>query len=351
MAAEFYFAIPGDLNTLTGGFIYDKWVIKALQSGMMPVRPLMWTGQFPQPTEHDRACIADSLAALPDDSVVLIDGLAFGTLPALMLAQARRLRLIALVHHPLGYETGLPPDLQRQLIASERQALSAARHVITTSAMTAHSLIADFGVHPSMVTIAAPGGDPPMARQVRPLDAPPLLLSVGTVIPRKGHDVLVQALDDIADLPWSCIIAGSLDRDPETASRLRAQVAASSVAARISLPGEIDDIQPLYAQADIFVLASYFEGYGMAFSEALRHGLPIIGTTGGAIPEVVPADAGLLTAPGSVSQLAAALREILTNAALQQALAAGARKAALGHLSWHETACVVAGVVSRLAAY
>ena len=349
LAIELYFAIPGDLNTLTGGFIYDKRVIEALQNGILPVQPLIWRAHFPHPTEHERASVAASLAGLPDDSVVLVDGLAFGALPELMLAQARRLRLVALVHHPLGYETGLPPDVRHRLIESERQALPASRHVITTSAMTAQSLMGDFSVPPNLLTIAPPGGDLPIARApLRSSDAPPLLLSVGSVIPRKGHDLLVQALGEIGDLPWNCVIAGSLAQDPEAAGLLCAQLAASAVAARIRLVGEINDLQPLYAQADIFVLASHYEGYGMVFAEALRHGLPIIGTTGGAIPEVVPTNAGLLITPGSVPQLAAALREMLTNTALRQAFSAGARNAGLALPSWHETARVIAGVVSSL---
>ena len=349
LATELYFAVPGDLNRRTGGFIYDRRVIEALQ-GILPVQVLIWRGNFPHPTEDECGIVAASLAGLPDDSVVLVDGLAFAALLALMLAQAKRLRLIALVHHPLGYETGLPPDVQRRLIEAERQAFPAARHVITTSAMTAQSLTEDFGVLPNRLTIALPGGDLPVARrEPRPQDAPPLLLSAGSVIPRKGHDLLVQALGEIGDLPWNCMIAGSLTQDAEAAAQLRTQLAASPVAARIRLLGEIENLQPLYAEADIFVLASHYEGYGMVFAEALRHGLPIIGTTGGAIPEVVPADAGLLVAPGSVPQLAAALRDMLTNTALRQALAAGARKAGLALPSWHETARVIAGVVSGLA--
>jgi glycosyltransferase involved in cell wall biosynthesis len=346
LAAEIYFAIAGDLNTRTGGFIYDKRVIEALQSGIMPVRLLIWPNILPA-TETDPVCVA-SLAALPEGSVVLVDGLAFGAMPALMLAQAERLRLIALIHHPLGYETGLAPDIQRRLIESERRALPAARHIITTSERTAQSLIDDFGVARRRLTVAVPGGDAPIERRLRPADAPPLLLSVGTVIPRKGHDVLVQALGEIGDLSWECIIAGSLDRDPETAASLRAQLAASDVKARIALAGDVEDVQSLYAAADVFVLASYYEGYGMAFAEALQYGLPIIGTTGGAIAEVVPPEAGLLTAPGSALQLAAALRDILTDAALRQALAEGARQAARAHPSWQETARVIAGVVSGL---
>ena len=200
------------------------------------------------------------------------------------------------------------------------------------------------------LTVAPPGGDPPRAgeRRPRPVDEVPLLLSVGTVIPRKNHHLLAQALGRIADLPWNCIIVGSLHRDEQAAAQLRAVIAANSMEARIHLAGELDDLQPLYAQADIFVLASDYEGYGMAFAEALRHGLPIIGTTGGATPEVVPAGAGLLTPPGDVAQLAEALRKVLTDAPLRQAFAAGALRAATTHISWHETASIVAETVRTL---
>jgi glycosyltransferase involved in cell wall biosynthesis len=348
LASEFYFAIPGDLNSLTGGFIYDKRVIEALQNGIMPVRPLPWPAGFPFPTTSDLTCVAASLAALPDNSVVLIDGLAFGALPALMMAEADRLRLIALVHHPLGYETGLSPDMRRGLIESERRALPAARRIVTTSTTTAQILIADFGVPRRQLTIALPGSDPPL-KAYRPQQTDtPTLLSVGAIIPRKGHEFLIEALDRIADLSWQCIIVGSLDRDPQAVAQLRARIAASTVASRIRLAGEIADVQPLYAQADIFVLASHYEGYGMAFAEALRHGLPIIGTTGGAIPEVVPVTAGLLTAPGDASQLAAAMRAVLTDSSLRKSLADGARQAAKALPSWYETASVFASLVHGL---
>jgi glycosyltransferase involved in cell wall biosynthesis len=348
LASEFYFAIPGDPNSLTGGFIYNRRVIETLQNGIMPVRTLPWPPSFPFPTPPDLSYVAASLAMLPDDSVVLIDGLAFGALPAQMMAEASRLRLIALVHHPLAYETGLSPDVRHGFIESERKALLAAHRIITTSAMTAQILIADFGVPRHRVTIALPGGDPPLkADRPRQMDTP-ILLSVGAVIPRKGHELLAEALDQIADLPWQCIIVGSLARDPQTVARLRARLAASAVETRIRLAGEIPNIQPLYAQADIFVLASHYEGYGMAFAEALRHGLPIIGTTGGAIPEVVPAAAGLLTPPNDAPQFATALRTVLVNPSLRQSLADGACQAAKALPSWRETASVFARLVHDL---
>jgi glycosyltransferase involved in cell wall biosynthesis len=348
LASEFYFAIPGDLNSLTGGFIYDKRVIETLQNGIMPVWPLLWPANFPFPTASDRACIAASLAALPDDSVVLIDGLAFGALPTLMMAEASRLRLIALVHHPLGYETGLSPDMRYELTESERQALTAARRIITTSAMTAQILISDFGVPRHRLTVALPGGNSPLkAHRLRQINTP-TLLSVGAVIPRKGHELLVEALDQIADLPWQCIIVGSLDRDPQAVVRLRARLSASAVETRIHLAGEIADVQPFYAQADIFVLASHYEGYGMAFAEALRHGLPVIGTTGGAIPEVVPATAGLLTAPNDAPQFATALRTVLMDPSLRQSLADGACRAAKALPTWRETASAFTSIIHGL---
>jgi glycosyltransferase involved in cell wall biosynthesis len=345
LPSECYFAVPGDLNTLTGGFIYDKRVVEGLQTGIMPVQLLLWPAGFPFPTASDLTFVSASLAALADNSVVVIDGLAFSAMPALMTAEATRLRLIALIHHPLGYETGLALNIRERFIESERKALPAARRVVTTSALTAQTLISDFGVPRHKLTVALPGSNPPSKPYQPRQTHTPTLLSVGAVISRKGHEVLVAALEQIADLQWQCIIAGSLDRDIQAATRLRALIAASPVGERIHLTGEIADVQPLYAQADIFVLASHYEGYGMAFAEALRHGLPIIGTTGGAIPEVVPAAAGLLTAPGDAPELAASLRAVLTNPSLRESLTNGARQAAQALPTWEDTANIFASLI------
>jgi glycosyltransferase involved in cell wall biosynthesis len=165
---------------------------------------------------------------------------------------------------------------------------------------------------------------------------------------RKGYDLLVEALALVADLRWFCTIAGSLDREPATAAAVGEKIAGHGLGNQIVLAGEIADLSGLYRRADIFALASRYEGYGMAFAEALRHGLPVIGTTGGAIPEVVPPSAGILVPPDDVTALALALRRLIADHAARRGFAAGAREAAAALPGWDEAAQGVATVLQGI---
>src|SRR5271168_5318727 len=111
LARRVWFAIPGDIETRTGGTIYDKRVMAELRASGWTVRHLQWPSSFPFPSPADEATVAASLAICPDGALVLIDGLAFGVLPDVAASEAERLRLIALVHHPLALESGLSPDI------------------------------------------------------------------------------------------------------------------------------------------------------------------------------------------------------------------------------------------------
>jgi len=337
------FAVPGDLDTRTGGYGYDRRLIAGLRGGGFDIRHLPFPDGFPTPTAEDLAVAADCLAAQPNGRIVIIDGLAFGAIPALAAAEGQRLRLVALVHHPLALEPGAP----MALVASEREALRHARAVIATSVTTAETLRADYGVPGDRLLVAPPGTDqvPPAPRRGNP----PHLLSLGSVTPRKGHATLVAALARIADLPWHCTIAGSLDRAPETVAALAAQITTTGLGGRITLAGEVDDVAALYAGADLFVLASLHEGYGMAFAEALAHGLPVIGTSAGAIPSVVPAGAGALVPPEDPIALADALRRLLTDPAARERAAAVSRRAGAALPGWDAATDAVAALLRRLA--
>ena len=212
---------------------------------------------------------------------------------------------MALVHHPLAEETGLSAAAADALFRSERRALAMTRGVIATSSTTAKRLIERYDVAPERLAVARPGSDPGIAAAAVAPDEPMRLLSVGTLTPRKGHDLLIEALARLADLPWTCRIIGSPDRAPATAADLRARIARHGLQSRIILAGETADLSSAYDTADIFVLASRHEGYGMVFAEAMQHGLPIIATTAGAIPEAVPSAAGILVPPDDVAALAA----------------------------------------------
>ena len=126
------------------------------------------------------------------------------------------------------------------------------------------------------------------------------LLAVGSIVPRKGYDLLIAALGQIPDLPWRLVIAADPGRSPATAQALEAQIAiAATGRSRGACRRRVGRAAgELYASADLFVLPSRYEGYGMAYTEAIAHGLPVVGTTAGAIPEAVPSGAGMLVRAG-----------------------------------------------------
>ncbi|MBH0237898.1 glycosyltransferase family 4 protein [Methylobrevis sp. L22] len=343
------FAIPGDLEAPTGGTGYDRRLIAEWRRAGIRVRHLALGAAFPHPAAADAADAARQLAGLGDGTVVLIDGLAFGALPDLARREAGRLRLVALVHHPLALETGLEPETARRLAAAERAALEAAVAVVTTSPDTGRRLVADYGVAPDRLTVAVPGTDP--AEFAAASGDPPRLLSLGSLIPRKGHDVLIDALAAVADLPWTCRCVGDDRRDPDWVAGLRRRVAEHGLEARITFGGAAADVGPAFAAADLFVLASWYEGYGMAFCEAVAHGLPVVGCAGGAVAEAVPAGAGRLVAPGDAAAFAAALRPLLADADVRRAARDATRAAAADLPRWPETAAIVADVLAAAGSF
>jgi glycosyltransferase involved in cell wall biosynthesis len=160
------------------------------------------------------------------------------------------------------------------------------------------------------------------------------------VIPRKGHRVLVAALARVRDLDWQMLCIGSLERDPRTARSIRQMISAARLGRRVTLAGEQPPrmVRRAYRAADLFVLPSHHEGYGMAFAEAMAHGLPVIASSAGAIPETVPREAGLLVPAGDVSALARALRRVIAEPALAVRLAAGSRVAGGRLPDWQRAA-------------
>jgi glycosyltransferase involved in cell wall biosynthesis len=345
------FAVPGDLATPTGGYAYDRRIIAELRALGWNVDVLDIGEGFPRPTAAARAAAHQCLAALSHERPIVIDGLAFGALATEAQALAPRHRLIALVHHPLALETGLSDAASASLYDSERTALACARHVITTSPSTAELLAADYAVPPRRLSIVRPGTDR-MALQPRAGGPVVDLLAVGSVVPRKGYDTLVAALAKIPDLSWRLTIAGDRERSRETSQRLDAEIARLGLAGRVTFVGAVATprLMQLYAAADLFVLPSRFEGYGMAYAEAIAHGVPVVGTHAGAVPDTVPAGAGVLVPPDDVEALAIVLRRLIEGPSERERLAAGARAAATTFPSWQDSAKLFAHVLERVAA-
>ena len=346
---DLYVVVPGPLEQRTGGYIYDAQIVAGLRrlGGRVVVRNL--AGSFPDADAEARASMTSTLAALPDGARVVIDGLAMGGLPEPVRAARDRLRILSLVHHPLADETGLDEPRRVRFAALERDALGGCAGVLVTSEFTATRLGA-YGVAPARVRAVRPGIDPARQAAGPGLGAPPALLCVASVTPRKAQDILVRALARLADLPWSCICAGSLDRAPGYAETVQGLTRETGLADRVRFSGECEPVRldDLYHHASLCVLPSHYEGYGMALAEALARGLPVVSTTGGAIPHTVPADASLLVPPGDVAALADALRRLLSDEAARAALATAAWRHAKGLPDWHQAARMFAAAALEL---
>ncbi|WP_373946404.1 glycosyltransferase family 4 protein [Paracoccus marcusii] len=340
------FALPGDITTLTGGYIYDRRMVQGLRDQGRHVDVLALPDSFPTPSDSDMRQALDALQALPADRPVIIDGLAFGALDPQGVA-AIRAPIVAMIHHPLAQESALPADLADHLWRTERANLAHADHVIVPSPHTRDMLVDRYDVPADRITVARPGTDCP--EQPATTQDPPLILSVGILHPRKGHDVLIAALAALADLDWEAVIVGN-PWDAAHVADLQAQIAASGLGGRLELAGrvEADRLADLYRKAAIFALATRYEGYGIVFDEALSHGLPIVSTRAGAVPDTVPADAGLLVAPDDAPALAQALRRMLTDPAERAARAAAAARAGAALPGWSDTARVAGGVLDAL---
>ena len=344
--------LPGDPGTATGGYLYDRQLVVGLRARGWDVDLRVLDASFPSPTTAALAGAAAALASLPDGALAMIDGLAFGAMPREAAAEAARLRLVALVHHPLAAETGLEPDRSRRLHESERAALASARAVIVTSPETALALRLDYGVAAAALAVIEPGAPDPAPPRGARRSGPLRLLCVATLVPRKGHDLLLRALAARGGDDWTLDCIGSDRRDLACAARLRELARALPLRDQVRFRGELPPaaLQDAYAAADLFVLPAWHEGYGMAVAEAVAHGLPVVATAVGAAPRVVGDEAGLLVPPGDDAALAAALQQVLDDAALRTRLAAGAARRARTLPRWPDAVARCAALLERLAA-
>lgn len=339
------FAIPGDKDRRTGGFIYEATVLRVLNEIGVVTAHLELPDSFPEPTSTDMAATLHQLQAVPPDQPIILDGLVFGAIDPAGLASVPA-PVIAMIHHPLGLETGLGLERAAFLKANEAAALKHAAHIIVPSPHTAAILARDFGADPAKITIALPGFVRPVVKP-HPAD-PPLVLSVGLLAQRKGHDVLIAALASLQDLSWQAEIIGK-DHDKATAAALQAQIDRSGLSHRIRLLGELsaDDLNDRYNAAAVFALATRYEGYGMVLSEAMQYHLPIVSCLVGAVPDTV-GKAGLLVPADDPVQFGAALRRLLADPAERIHFGAMSREKAATLPSWTDTAHVFADVIFRL---
>jgi glycosyltransferase involved in cell wall biosynthesis len=343
--------IPGPLAQLTGGYLFARRVVEGLRTRGRAVRVVELEGRFPDADDAARAAASAALRDLPAGSIAVIDGLALAGFTECLPRETQRLRLIGFIHHPLSRETGLDRGAAQRYAEIEARLWPLLRGAICPSAHTARALI-DAGLPAQRVAVASPGTDKPLAIPDHRRRNALHLLMVGTVTPRKGHLLLVEALAGLRELEWQLTCIGSLERDRAAADALRRAIAEKALVERVVLAGECAParVSNAYAAADVFVLPSYEEGYGMVCAEALAHGLPLVTTTAGAIAETVPASAALFVPPGDTIELREALRRMMTDATLRMRLASGAALAARALPDWSEAVRVWSAALDRLAA-
>jgi glycosyltransferase involved in cell wall biosynthesis len=286
------------------------------------------------------------LAGLPDDALVAVDGLVASAVPEVLAPQAKRLRLVVLMHMPLG-------DLGDGAVRlREAEALSSAVAVVTTSRWSRRRLLALYDLPGDRVHVATPGVDP--APLVSGRQAGTRLLCVAAVTHHKGHDVLARALARLAEAPWDCVCAGTLDREPSFVDSLRRFVGARGLADRFTFGGvhPSPSLQDLYARTDLLVLPSRGEPYGMVVTEALARGIPVLGTDAKGLPEALGrapdgTRPGLLVPPDDPVALADALRAWLGDQRLRSRLRSSARDRRKALRPWARTAETFAAVLDR----
>jgi glycosyltransferase involved in cell wall biosynthesis len=326
--------VPRPFDAISGGYAYDRRIVAGLRNAGHTVDIVELSGAYPLPDTAARDSVCSAMELLPDPVRPIIDGLALPTFSGMEDALSAR-NAVALIHHPTALETGFSEADRATLLTAERRLLPALARVIVTSEPTAESLVADFGVARDRIRVVVPGTD----------DAPRSpgsggptcrIISVGTLIPRKGHDVLLRALKRLFDLDWHLTIIGSPDRDPVHARSLIALAEELDIATRVDFAGEVtgDALEALWRGADVFALATHWEGYGMAIAEALKRGVPVAVTNGGAAGALVTAESGVVLPAGDAANLSKALRRVIFGTALRREMAESAWHVGQALPSW-----------------
>jgi glycosyltransferase involved in cell wall biosynthesis len=332
----------------TGGNIYDRRVCAGLAEAGWNVRVTTIAASLALPDSGAHADLARIVSAIPDGETALIDGLLASPSAAQLLPHAGRIRITVLLHMPLA--TAIDTHHDASAKRSERVVLRAAAGVVVTSEWTRQQVLTQYAIPAQRVHVAQPGVDR-VAAPARPV--PGHLICVGVLGRHKGQDLLIEALADLADLDWHCMLAGSLDRDPDFVEQLQTRITRLGYGHRVRLAGVLTGaaLSDAYATADLLVAPSRSETYGMSVTEALAHGLPVIAAAVGGLPEALGSTAdgtwpGQLVFPGDPAALAEALRSWLGDERHRQRLRAAAQQRRSTLRGWEQTTQAIANALT-----
>jgi len=332
----------------SGGNIYDRRVCAGLAEAGWEVLVATVAAAWPVPDSGARADLARIISAIPDGEIALIDGLIASPTAAQLLLHAGRISMTVLLHMPLATALDTRHDASAQ--RSERAVLRAARGVVVTSEWTRQQVLTRCEIPAERVHVARPGVDRVTA-PARPVRGH--LICVGTLGRHKGQDLLVEALAELGDLDWHCVLAGPLDRDPDFVDQLRTRITRLGYGHRVQLTGVLTGavLSHAYTTADLLVAPSRSETYGMAVTEALAHGLPVVAAAVGGLPEALGFSPdgtrpGQLIRSGDPAALAAAIGDWLGDERLRHRLRAAARKRQSNLRGWEQTTQEIADALT-----
>ncbi|WP_206597499.1 glycosyltransferase family 4 protein [Polycladidibacter stylochi] len=354
-----YFVIPGDLEAASGGYAYDRHILKGLRQLGWNVYHIPLTGAFPLCSAQTRHKANAKLTDLPDNALVLVDGLAYGALPEVISIHAKRLNFITLVHHPLFLEAGLGEKEQKALHSAEKLALQHAQFLITTSDETRKTVVKNFSYPYDKIVVIEPGLDlPAFAKNPSHFDhlrtrqtsasVPMRLLCVGSVVARKDQLSLIKAVAGLPDVfenqkSWRLDIIGDLNFQPSYAQKMHEVVEELGLQNYVHLHGKVGEarLKSFYESADLFILPSHYEGYGMAFWEALSYGLPVIATYEGSVAAQLPREATLLFRAGNSQQLRQSIESLAATPSLLSAMSQAGHRECQKKPSWEKVTALM----------
>lgn len=333
------FVIPGEIDLPTGGYRYDRAMIGELREMGHRVDLLSLSGSYPFPSESEKLDALKQLETVSGPDLAIVDGLAGGAHPQLLKHLSDKLPTISLIHHPLCLETGLDRQSAGQLEKSERDGLGFVTGIACSSPETVKTVKSLFPIEGKPVGCFIPGIEPASLSKPQS-DNPVKLLCVGSVIQRKGHVHLIEALAVLRDLDWHLDCVGKIDFEPDLFNKLNCRVSDYGLSGKVQFHGSVhqEELEKFYSTSHFFVLPSLYEGYGMVYAEAISRGLPVIGTTAGAIPDTVPDGCGILVEPGNVDDLTDALRTMISEPHLRATYRQSAITAAENYPTWRKSA-------------
>ena len=342
------FIIPGDINLPTGGYRYDKEIINAWENSGVEVELISLEGNYPFPSEKEKQSAIDSIKDFPKADIAIVDGLLGGASPNFLKALSQRMPVSALIHHPLCLENGLDADTAKGLETSERHGLEFVENIVTTSPATAKTVAKLFNFDATKIHTVLPGvtrAEISRGSQNSTVN----LLCVGSLIERKGHRFLLEALSQLNHLDWRLDCYGSTDFDTKLFAELTKMLETSEHSDKIKFHGAVSDttLEAAYLNADIFVLPSLYEGYGMVYAEAIVRGLPIIATRAGAIPQTVPETCGILVEPENIEMLKQAIEELISDKELREQYRKAAIREEPNFPTWQKSAHQFAAILKE----